>query len=54
LSALPKASSWKSTPKTEIEELPESIEPPWLTGVRALDLRPETSAQRFDLLALFQ
>ena len=39
--------------KTEIEELPEVIEPPWLTDVRAMQLRPDDSAQRFDLLALF-
>jgi hypothetical protein len=39
--------------KTEIGELPEAMEPPWLTDVRAMQLRPGASAQRFDLVALF-
>src|SRR5439155_11238821 len=39
--------------KTEIAELPELIEPPWLTDVRAMHLRSDVGAQRFDLLALF-
>jgi hypothetical protein len=42
-----------NTHKTEIGELPEAIDPAWLTDFRAMQLRPEASAQRFDLLALF-